>query len=555
MNKRIKIVSPFLVSIFFILGLIVFSGGKWEKKKYDNFTDIGVPSKVNPNQLKIDVLHYDLNIDLDPDKRLLKGDAIITGVIIDSTLTSIDLDFYDNLKISSLKLNGINAEYSNTDNILQIKKGNVRDTFNLEVVYSGTPKHAGLAGFVFGEINKTNVAYNLNEPDFAGTWFPCNDMPSDKAFLDMRITNDSSQVSASNGILVDVKLNGARKTYHWKTLRPIATYLISVYSAKYVTFSDQYISQNGKDTLPLLYYVFHKDLENAKKDFEDHPKYLDFFAKTFGEYPFIKEKYGVAEFLWQYGAMEHQTLTGVGSNFVTGKKYFNDVYVHELSHHWWGDAVSPATWKDIWLNEGFATYSEVLWSEHLGGSKALQAAMLSKFKDDFVGKLYNPKDNLFGPTVYDKGAWVLHMLRRETGDTLFFKILRTWFETYKFKNASTDDFKKICQTIAGKDFTRFFDQWVYKGEGQIELKYSWSVESAPEGFKLKIHTEQTQKEYGTYVFPLEFRITMVNGRDTTESFNIDSRVQELNVLLKDLPREIEPDPNGWLLASIKKAKK
>jgi len=555
MNKQNKIVSPFLVSIFFLLGIIVFSGGKWERNKYDNFYDISVPTKISANQLKIDVLHYDLNIDLDADNSLLKGDVIISGVIIDSTLTSIDLNFYDNLGISSLTLNGKKAEYSNTDNMLQIKKGGTRDTFNIEVVYQGTPKHAGLAGFVFGEINKTNVVYNLSEPNYASSWFPCNDIPSDKAFLDMRITNDSSQVSASNGILEDIKINGTRKTYHWKTLYPIATYLIAVYSAHYVTFSDKYISQDRKDTLSILYYVFPRDLKNAKIDLEDQSEYLDFFAKTFGEYPFIKEKYGVAEFLWQYGAMEHQTLTGIGSNFVNGKKLFSDVFIHELSHHWWGDAVSPATWKDIWLNEGFATYSEALYAEHLGGSAALQATMISKYKDDFEGKLYNPVNSLFGPTVYDKGAWVLHMLRRETGDSLFFKILRTWFETYKYKNASTADFRKMCQVITNKDFTKFFAQWVYNGEGKIEVNYSTAIESAPGGYKLKLLIEQTQKEYNTYFFPLDFKFTSDNGDDTYKTFYIDFRTKEFEVVLKDLPRKIEADPNGWLLASIKKVEK
>ncbi len=321
MNK-VRITYSIIVPLFFILGLILFSGGKWDKYKYDNFTDIPVPTVIDPNQLKIDVLHYDLGIDLYPNHSMLKGNVRITGRIIDNSLSSIDLNFYDNMKISSLRLNGRDAEYSNVDNMLQIAKGDTKDTFNIEVIYQGTPKHAGLSGFVFGEINKSNVVYNLNEPNYAGTWFPCNDIPTDKALLDMRITNDSSDVSASNGILADVKVDGARKTYHWKTLYPIATYLISIYSAKYVTFSDRYISQDKKDTLPLIYYVFPKDLENAKKDFEDHPKFIDFFAKTFGEYPFIKEKYGVAEFLWQYGAMEHQTLTGIGSNFVTGKKVF-----------------------------------------------------------------------------------------------------------------------------------------------------------------------------------------------------------------------------------------
>ena len=555
MNYGAKIFSPMVVIISFLIGLVIFSGGKWNKKKYDDYYNVPVPSEVSTDQLKFDILHYDLSIDLYPDKSIIIGDAVITGVITDHSLNTIDLNFYDNLDISSVTVNGIKAEYTNMDNLLQVKNGGVKDTFKIEVLYKGRPKHAGLSGFVFGEISKTSVVYNLSEPDFACTWFPCKDVPTDKAFLDIRITNDSSDISASNGILVDVKTSGDRRTYHWKTIYPIATYLVSIYSAKYVTFSDKYISQDGKDTLPLLYYVFPKDLENAKVDFADHPKYIDFFAKTFGEYPFIKEKYGVAEFLWQLGAMEHQTLTGIGSNFVKGRNTNPDVYIHELSHHWWGDAVSPSTWKDIWLNEGFATYSEVLYLEHTGGSKALQAEMLRKYRNDFEGKLYNPLNDLFGAIEYDKGAWVLHMLRRETGDSLFFNILRTWFATYKYKNASTEDFKRMCQVITKKDLTKFFDQWVYNGEGEIELQYKWTVEKNPDGFNLRIHMEQTQKGYDTYVFPIDFQITLDNGTIVNETFNVVSRTQEFGVVLKDMPREIETDPNSWLLATIKEVKK
>ena len=531
MNNWIKVISLFMIMILILAGWI-----------------------FSPIQSKMDVLHYDLKIDLYPEDSFLKGDAVITGILLDKSSSEIDLNFYNNLKITDLTVNGLKTEYSNSDNLLHIKyKGNI-DTFKVEVIYEGTPKHVGLSGFVFGEINKSNVVYNLSEPYFASSWFPCRDIPSDKALLDISITNDSSKISVSNGILKDIRVIGGRKTYHWKTFYPIATYLICLYSADYVTFSDKYVSQDKQDTLPIQYYVFANHLANGKIDFEDHPKFIDFFAKTFGEYPFIKEKYGVAEFLWQLGAMEHQTITGIGSNFITGKKYFNDVYVHELAHHWWGDAVSPTDWKDIWLNEGFATYSEALYAEHIGGKKALQSVMLSKFKDDFKGTLYDPKDNLFGSTVYDKGSWVLHMLRRETDDSLFFKILRTYFAAYKYKNASTDDFKKICESVTGKNFNKFFDQWIYSGKGKIELEYDWSVHNVSGGFKVKITTLQTQKGYDTYNFPLEFKFTIDTSTYVFNTFFIDKRQKDFEITLKYMPINVEPDPSNWLLAGFIKKK-
>jgi aminopeptidase N len=531
MNNWIKVISLVLVMCFMLAGWIFF-----------------------PTQSKIDVLHYDLKIDLYPDINYLKGDAVITCLLINKSPSEIDLNFYNNLKITGLTVNGLKTEYSNSGNLLHIKYNGISDTLNVEVIYEGTPKHVGLSGFVFGEINKTNVVYNLSEPDFASSWFPCIDLPADKALLDISITNDTSMVSVSNGILIDILEQDGRKTYHWKTLYPIATYLICLYSADYITFSDKYISQDRQDTLPLQYYVFAGQLENAKIDFEDHPKFIDFFAKTFGEYPFIKEKYGVAEFLWQLGAMEHQTITGIGSNFVTGKKYFNDVYVHELAHHWWGDALSPADWRDVWLNEGFATYSEALYEEHIGGKKALQSFMLSKKNDDFSETLYDPRDNLFGSTVYDKGSWVLHMLRMEVGDSLFFQILRTYFATYKYKNASTNDFKKICESVSRNDFDKFFDQWVFSGKGKIELEYEWSVQRISEGFKISITTMQVQKEYDTYNFPLEFKFIADTGNAVLKTYFVDKRQKYFELILQDMPIDIELDPDNWLLADIKMKK-
>ncbi|MDR3611319.1 MAG: M1 family metallopeptidase [Ignavibacteriaceae bacterium] len=508
------------------------------------------PAGLLSGRSNIDVLHYDLKFDLYPDVSLLKGDAVITAIQKDKSSSEIDLDFYDNMKISALTLNGQKVEFTNKDNMLHIKYLGSIDTFKVEIIYEGTPKHVGFSGFVFGEINKTNVIYNLSEPYYASSWFPCHDIPSDKALLDIYITNDSSDVSVSNGTLEDINVNGARKTYHWKTLYPIASYLVCIYSANYVTFSDKYISQDRKDTLPILYYVFPNQLENAEIDFKEHPKFIDFFARTFGEYPFIKEKYGVAEFLWQFGAMEHQTITGIGSNFVMGKQNFNDIYTHELAHHWWGDAVSPADWKDIWLNEGFATYSEALYAEHIGGRKALQTSMLNKSMSEKKGTVYDPGDNMFGTTVYDKGSWVLHMLRKETGDSLFFKILRTYFETYKYKNASTEDFINICQSITGKNLTKFFDQWVYKGEGKIELEYTWSFEKTGNDYKLNISFLQTQKGYKDYNFPLDIKIVLDNGTNVYKTIYIDSPHKDILIPLKEIPRDIEMDSGTWLLASF-----
>ena len=523
------------------------------KRMFANGPVININSDyVSSNQYKIDVWHYDLDLDLYPKEKMLKGIAEITGIILQPEIDRIDLNFYDNLTIKELTLNSLSARFENEGTRLSVFiEGSRIDTFKLKVIYEGTPKRTGLSAFVFGEINGMSVVYNLNEPSYASAWFPCNDIPSDKVLLDMRITNDSSQTSVSNGVLVSKELNRDRMTYHWKTYYPISTYLICLYSSTYAEFGDKYISATG-DTMPIQYYVFPNHLEEAKIDFKDTPKMIEFFAKTFGEYPFLKEKYGIAEFLWQMGAMEHQTITGIGSSFIGGKNFFEDVYVHELAHHWWGNAVGPASWKDIWLNEGFSTYSEALYAESKSGKEALQSKMLSKFSDEFSSILYDPGKNLFGTTVYDKGAWVLHMLRWEVGDSIFFDILKTYFEMYKYRSASTSDFIRVCENLSKRDLSKFFNQWVYSGNENIQLDYKWIIKKDSNDKNLIIlHLIQKQEKYFVFEFKLEVKLEYDDGKSFSKIFNIKEKEMTIEILVDEKPNQLILDPSSCLLANIK----
>ncbi|KAA0236757.1 MAG: M1 family peptidase, partial [Chlorobiota bacterium] len=427
-----------ILIIFLITLILILPGAVYYKIQFYKLTYIYTRFQkidedyITPNQRKIDITKYDLSFDLYPENKMFIAQAVLTGKVLDQTIPTIDLNFYDNFRINKITLNDKSVEYENEGTRLSIKYDSTfQNEFEIVVDYEGTPEKAGLDGFVFGVRNGTSVVYNLSEPTFASSWFPCNDTPYDKTNLEIKITNDSGMVSVSNGVLVDVKTTGSRKTYHWKTEYPISTYLVAIYSSNYEHFSDKYISHDGNDTMNVDYYVLPDKLDNAKTDFSNHVKMLEVFSKLFGEYPFIKEKYGVAEFLWYAGAMEHQTITGVSSNMISGKKFFEDTFVHELAHQWWGNAVGPKSWKDIWLNEGFASYAEALYAEAKNGKEALKSKMLSKFSSHFRGTLYAPK-NLFGEAVYDKGAWVLHMLRDEIGDTNFFNVLNSYYEIYKY---------------------------------------------------------------------------------------------------------------------------
>ena len=551
MNKKKILLIVLLILLILILPGAIYYKIQLYKLAYvhNYFHNLG-DDYISSNQKKIDVFKYNLSFDLYPEKKMFIAQAVLTGEVLDKNIESIDLHFYENFKIEKILYNGASAEYDNEGTRLSIPyNSEMGKEFEIEINYEGTPKKAGLDGFVFGKRNGNSLIYNLSEPTYASTWFPCNDIPFDKTLMEMSITNDSNAVSVSNGVLVDIITIGDRRTYRWKTEYPISTYLIAIYSSDYLSFSDNYISMDGLDTMKVEYYVLPDKLENAKVDFSNHIKMLELLSQMFGEYPFLKEKYGVAEFLWFPGAMEHQTITGVSSNMISGKNFFEDTYVHELAHQWWGNAVGPKSWKDIWLNEGFATYSEALYYEAISGKKALQSTMLSKYSSNFSGALAEPGYFLFTRTMYDKGAWVLHMLRWEVGDSAFFNILRNYFETYKYSNASISDFKNICEKVSKKNLTKFFEQWVYS-EGQIELEYKTKSIKLENNYLVNIPLQQVQEGIEVFYFPLEIKLIFNDGIEKMFRYEIMSRDTILEISTDAIPDSIELDPNRWLLADI-----
>jgi aminopeptidase N len=261
----------------------------------------------------------------------------------------------------------------------------------------------------------------------------------------------------------------------------------------------------------------------------------------------------VAVFLWNKGAMENQTITGIGANFIGGHQFFTDIYAHELAHQWWGNSVGPKSWDDIWLNEGFATYAEALYYEETAGYDAYLSTMVSKMQNDFPGKLNDPETSLFTKTIYNKGAWVLHMLRMNVGDPVFFNILNRFYDQFRYSNASTGDFVRVADSLTDKDLSKFFRQWVTEGEGILELEYELDskIQSDSSYFN-KIKIFQTQEGYPEYHFDLEFKPEFadstygeiyenkIESSDTVLSFSTDQKIVELDI-----------DPNHELLANFK----
>ncbi|WP_337866585.1 M1 family metallopeptidase [Ignavibacterium sp.] len=496
---------------------------------------------ITKSQKNVDILNYHLKINLNVEQKIIDGEVSITAHKLFPEQKFLELNFYGNMKVKRIESDSSELKFHHIKNLLTIDISEIpKDTIQLTVVYSGAPKRAGFDGFTFGEINNIPLVYNLSEPTYSPSWFPCDDDPEDKAMIEVEITNDTSFVSVSNGKLINITTDSSKRTYRWKSNYPISTYLIAVYSSKYVSFTDSYTTISGK-TMPLEYYVLPNHLEAAKKDFAEHKDMLEAFEKLFGEYAFTEDKYGVAEFLWNYGAMENQTITGIGYNFISGSNFARDILAHELAHHWWGNAVGPKSWKDIWLNEGFASYSEALYLEFKYGKESLQAAMNSKFSENFRGSLYNPP-NLFSETVYDKGAWVLHMLRNEIGDSNFFSSLRKYYKEFKYSNASTAEFKEVCEKVSGKNLDKFFDDWIYSDKGMIQCDYKFDTG------RNTISIKQINEKFSEFLFNLDILFKFSDGSKELKTFRIEKQYSEFELNSTNKIKEVIPDPDSKLLA-------
>lgn len=504
-------------------------------------------SLIIAEQNKFDVITNDLKFKFDIKNKILFGEVATSFVVNSEPLNKIYLNFYDNLEIHYVKSGNENLSYKRKDNYIIIEKSySKNDTGKIEINYSGTPLNDGFDSFDFDIIEGSTIIYSLSEPNNAPTWWPCKDRIDDKFLVSIEAEYPDSLTLASQGKIRERKITNGIVNEKRKSIYPISTYLVSINLGKYSHWSDIYTTQDSLKSMPVSYYAFPSYKDDAEYDWRRTPEMIYLFSSLFGEYPFVEEGYGMSMFGWSNGAMEHQTISSMGYNTVTGTRVFEKIVAHELAHQWFGDAVTPKTWKDIWLNEGFATYGEALWAENLQGKNGLKRFMNKIDNDYFHGTLYAPEVNLFGPVSYDKGAWVLHMLRGVTGDTLFFKILKEYYSEYKFKNASTYDFKNVCETVYGKSLDWFYKEWVFEGKGKPEYKFTYKEE----GNKLKINLSQLQDDY-LYIMPVTFRLETQSGIKDYTFFN-DKKEQEFEISIEDNFKDLTFDPDSYILKNLRK---
>lgn len=493
---------------------------------------------ISSLQTETDILKYHLKIKLNFNQRNIECLIKIMAIKSAFNKDTIELNFYDNLFIEQVLSENLNLNYKRKDNKVFIDVSSIpNDTILIEIKYNGRPMRMGLEGFVFVEMKEQRIVQTINQPNYASTWFPCDDDPSDKAEFEIEIENDSSFISVSNGKLIKEDLVADKKIYHYKSHYPIATQLIGLYSSNYKVIKDNFISISGNQ-MELNYFIFNKDYEKAIIDLSDTKQILLTFENLFGEYPFIRDKFSVNEIIYGRGAIENQTIVGIGKDLFSGKNFHKDVFIHEIAHSWWGNAVGISSWKDIWLSEGFATYSEALFFEYHHGKDALNSYLNKFLFEDLSGNLYDP-ENIFGDNVYYKGAWVLHMIRNLISDTVFFNFLRQFYFQFRYKTISTKEFKEYLETFSGIDFTNFFNNWIYQDNGIIDCSYYLNQSN---------NTLTIKQNDFVFQFPLEIKIIYGNSSYKILDTFIDSKEIIIDLSSKEYIKEIILDPDIKLLA-------
>ena len=402
-----------------------------------------------------DVSHYTLDLDVDVDANFIAGTAAIEAEATQA-LSAFNLDLRG-LEVTDVRVSDRPAKHTRSGDELTVTPEEAIESgsaFTVEVAFRGQPRTEFLPGFGFrmGWVKYRTGIFAAGEPWGSSTWHPVNEHPSDKATYTLAVTVPKPYEVAAIGELTGVADDGNERTYTWEVRDEVASYLVGMAIAQFRTETTE-----GPDGLPIVDYVESTLDPSRLVGLDQAPEMLEFFSDTFGEYPF--ETFGAIVIDAEFPALETQTRPVYGAD-ILAPGIGEVVVAHEIAHHWFGNLVSPATWEDLWLNEGFATYSEWLWFAHKRGDH-----VFDRFWDEMWTDRMGPPGKPLPETpfawVYDRGALVVHALREEVGDEAFFEILREFLSRHAGGSASTADFIALAEEIAGQELDDLFDAWLY----------------------------------------------------------------------------------------------
>ncbi len=525
--------------------------------------DTGGP--LMPEQAAFDVQYYGLDLKIDPDKRFISGNLTMRANIVQPTnWIVLDLDTNFTIKEIYETRKGdmvIPSVFKREEGKIWI---NLKDTrqvnssVTLTLNYEGKPRVAKNApwdgGFTWAKTKSgAHWIATTCQGEGADLWWPNKDHVSDKPErVDLLITVPNTLVVATNGKLRSNNNNGdGTITWHWEVTTPISNYNIALNIAPYKTITDEIKSVSGM-TFPVIFYVLPEDFEKGQKFMPEIIAHVKWFESLLGPYPFQQDKYGVAQ--TPHLGMEHQTIIAYGANFnngsMTGGKDwgFDALHQHELAHEWWGNLVTNSDWKDMWIHEGFGSYMQPLYAEHLNGKAAYHQYMNSMwFRNKYPIAPFSSKTGkqIYQAPIYTKGSWVLHTLRYLIGDEAFFKTLKKMaypnsntldkVDGSQVRFVTTEDYITIVNQVTGKDYHWFFDVYVRQGAAPVLIS---------QVKKGNLHLQWKTPDNLPFPMPVQVKLG-----DKIKRYDIPAEGMVIPFSKGDRP---EVDPDRWVLMEVSK---
>ena len=520
-----------LLLITLIISVITFA--QTTDQEFENMVEAEMKSAaklqnitVNPNTLNYDITYHQLKFTVDPAVYFIAGEVTTTFTAL-SDMNTITFDMANELTVTSVTRNGISLSFSESGNnelVINFPTAITNGTSATVVItYSGVPPVSGFSAFAAEDHAGVPVLWTLSEPFGAKDWWPCKQDLNDKINnIDVYITAPSQYTSVSNGLEISQSTVGSNKTTHFQHNYPIPAYLIAIAVTNYQIFTQT--AGTAPNDFPIVNYIYPENFSTAQTQLAQTLPIMNLFETLFEPYPFHQEKYGHAQFGWG-GGMEHTTVSFMGN-------FGSNLIAHELAHQWFGNKITCGTWKDIWLNEGFAEYLSGLVVENINGptsfvswkngkinnitSQPGGAVYLTDTEALNVGRIFS------GRLSYNKGSMVVHMLRWKMGDAMFFQALKNYLAdpNLAFDYAVTSDLKTHLEAVYGSSLTEFFNDWVFN---QGYPTYSISASPINSG-QIQVTVNQTQSHSSVSFFemPIEVRFTGSAG----ETF--DARLENVS---------------------------
>ena len=514
------------------------------------------PYPKNPN---IDILNYKFEIHLNDTSDIIYGSVDIALNIKDSE-DRVRLDLISQgkdgkgMEVKKVTFNGSEVSYSHDNDVLLIETGafeyTSRDIIN--VVYSGMP----ITGLIIGpNMHGDRTFFSDNWPNKARNWLPLVDHPYDKSTAEFVVIAPNHYQVISNGLLVEeTNLNKELKKTHWKQSVPISCWLYALGVAEFAVDYVDYFEGKSIQT-----WVYKQDRDNGFYDFKIPTKHtMEFFSDYIG--PFAYEKLANVQSNSVKGGMESATAIFYSDVSVTGDRSvrWRNVVIHEVAHQWFGNCVTEYDWDDVWLSEGFATYFTLMFREHaygrddfVNGLNDAKRLVYNHYKTDkessiVHNNLKDMKDVLTYSLQYQKGAWVLHMLRNYVGEDNFRKGIRNYYKKYYNSTTTTNQFKTEMEVVSGMNLDTFFDQWLYKG-GNMVLDGNWKFDEKKG--RIEVNLNQVQNDGYLFEMPVELGISYNDKNlEKIQTVKLEKEKGRFYIASDSKPISIKIDPNTKLLA-------